>query len=123
MHVKTLRLVGAATTLYGLAVTARPELLARPSGLAGPDGRVADATRISLRPLVWRDAACGLAMLCAPEGPALRTAAAVRLASDFGDAALLGTTLPPGRRAKAVAVSVGWGALSAAALCARGRKP
>lgn len=121
MHVKTLRLVGAATALYGLAVTAKPGLLARPSGLAGPDGRVAQATRTSLRPLAWRDAACGAAMLCAPEGPALRAAAGLRIAADFGDAALLGATLPRGRRAMAVAVSAGWGALSAAALCARRR--
>ncbi|OEU92141.1 hypothetical protein DB35_05785 [Streptomyces abyssalis] len=121
MHVKMLRMLGAATALYGLAVTARPELLARPSGLADPEGRVAEETRISLRPLVWRDVAGGLAMLCAPEGPALRTAAVVRIASDFGDAALLGSTLPRSTRAKAVAVSVGWGALSVAALCAPGR--
>lgn len=121
MHVKTLRLVGAATALYGLAVTARPELLARPSGLTGPDGRVAQATRTSLRPVAWRDVACGVAMACAPEGPALRTAACLRVAADFGDAALLGVTLPRGRRAMAVAVSVGWGALSAAALCTRRR--
>ncbi|WP_314173470.1 hypothetical protein [Streptomyces winkii] len=121
MHVKTLRWVGAATALYGLAVTAAPELLARPSGLTGEDGRAGEATRISLRPLVWRDVAGGLAMVCAPEGPALRTAALVRIASDFGDALLLGSTLPRRARAKAVAVSVGWGALSVWGLCARGR--
>ncbi|OEV11563.1 hypothetical protein [Streptomyces nanshensis] len=121
MHVKLLRAVGAATALYGLAVTARPELLARPSGLTGEDGRVAEATRISLRPLVWRDLAGGLAMVCAPEGAALRTAALVRVASDLGDAALLGATLPRPARAKAVAVSVGWAALSVAGLCASGR--
>ncbi|QPP09933.1 hypothetical protein G4Z16_29900 [Streptomyces bathyalis] len=121
MHVRMLRLVGAATALYGLAVTARPELLARPSALTGEDGRVAEATRTSLRPLALRDAACGLAMACAPEGPALRTAALVRVASDLGDAALLGSTLPRHARAKAVAVSVGWAALSVVGLCVSGR--
>ena len=109
MRVGVLRAVGAATAVYGAVVTARPDWLARPSGL--PDDPV---TRTSLRPLAWRDMAGGLALLAAPEGPALRTAAAVRMAADFGDAALLGATLPGrGRRAGAVAVSVGWGALSA----------
>jgi hypothetical protein len=121
VHVRTLRCVGAATALYGLAVAARPELLARPSGLSGPGGEVEETTRISLRPLVWRDVADGAAMVLAPEGPALRTAALVRIASDLGDAALLGATLPRHVRPMAVAVSLGWAALSAAALRAPGR--
>lgn len=123
VHVKLLRAVGAITTLYGLAVTARPELLARPSGLTDGDGRVAEATRISLRPVVLRDLADGLAMVSAPEGPALRTATLVRIASDLGDAALLGATLPPQHRAKVVALSVGWAAVSVAGLCASKRRP
>ncbi|GAA2096797.1 hypothetical protein GCM10009801_66630 [Streptomyces albiaxialis] len=107
-----LRAVGAATAVYGAVVTARPGWLARPSGLPDDAG-----TRTSLRPLAWRDVASGLALLTAPDGDALRTAAWVRMAADFGDAALLGATLPGrGRRAGAVAVSVGWGALSAWAL-------
>jgi hypothetical protein len=119
VRVNLLRGVGAATAVYGLAVAARPALLARPSGLADQQGRTAFATAVSLRPLGWRDAASGLAMLTAPAGPALVTAALLRIAADFGDAALLGTTLP-GRdlRLKAVAVSVGWGALSVAGLLA-----
>ncbi len=122
MRVGLLRTVGAATALYGLAVTARPDLLAKPSGLAGPEGTVAPATRTSLRPLAWRDAVSGLAMVVAPEGPALRAATAVRIAADFGDAALLGLTLPErDRRLAAVAVSVGWGALSVAGLLGGGR--
>lgn len=116
MDTRILRAVGAATALYGLAVTARPSLLARPSGLTNAAGHVADHTAISLRPLAWRDLASGVALAVAPSGPALRTAAAVRLAADFGDAALLAVTLPPERRVKAVAVSVGWGALTAAGL-------
>ncbi|MDT0309519.1 hypothetical protein RM780_21535 [Streptomyces sp. DSM 44917] len=113
MRTRLLRTVGAATALYGLAVAARPGLLARPSGLG--DGA---AVRAAVRPLAWRDAASGLALALAPQGPALRTAAAVRLASDLGDAALLGGTLPAGRarRAGAVAVSAAWAALSVAGL-------
>ncbi|MFE6775193.1 hypothetical protein [Streptomyces sp. NPDC057702] len=117
MRVGLVRAVGAATALYGLAVTVRPDLLARPSGLAEPDGAVAPATRIALRPVAWRDAASGLAMVVAPEGPALRAATLVRVAADFGDAALLGLTLPDrDRRLAAVAVSLGWGTLSVVGL-------
>ncbi|MGW8376586.1 hypothetical protein [Streptomyces sp. ODS28] len=119
MGVTLLRAVGAATALYGAAVTAAPGLLARPSGLSGPGGRVARETRTALRPVAWRDAVSGLALLLAPEGEPLRTAALVRIAADFGDAALLGATLPGrARRAGAVAVSAGWGALSVAGLLA-----
>ncbi|MCT2591784.1 hypothetical protein LHJ74_18095 [Streptomyces sp. N2-109] len=117
MRVGLVRTVGVATALYGAAVTARPDLLARPSGLTDPAGRVAPATGICLRPLALRDMASGLAMATAPEGPALRTAVLVRIAADFGDAALLGATLPDrDKRIKAAAVSVGWGALSVAGL-------
>lgn len=123
MHVGLLRAVGAGTAVYGLVLTARPDLLARPSGLVDDEGRTAPETRTALRPLAWRDAASGLAMLCAPrEGAALRTAALVRIAADFGDAALLSVSLPDrAKRRKAVAVSLGWGALSVAALLAPGR--
>ncbi|MFC1415776.1 hypothetical protein [Streptacidiphilus cavernicola] len=123
MRVNLLRGVGAATALYGLAVAARPDLLARPSGLVDPDGRTAPATAVSLRPLGWRDAASGIAMLTAPAGPALTAATLLRIAADLGDAVLLGGTLPGrGTRAKAVAVSVGWGALSVAGLLVHERK-
>lgn len=123
MRVGVLRAVGAATAVYGAAVTAFPGLLAKPSGLVDARGRAATATRTSLRPVAWRDAASGVALMLAPEGEALRTAAWVRIAADFGDAALLGATLPgTGRRAKAVGVSVGWGALSVWGLCASARQ-
>ncbi|WP_223770042.1 hypothetical protein [Streptomyces huiliensis] len=112
MRTGLLRAIGATTAVYGVAVTRRPRLLGAPSGL--PDTA---AVRVCLAPLAWRDAACGLAMLLAPEGAALRTATLLRIAADFGDAVLLGRSLPgPARRAGAVAVSVGWGALSCAAL-------
>lgn len=122
MRVGLLRAVGAATALYGLAVTARPALLARPSGLVDAKGRTAEHTRTSLRPLAWRDLVSGLAQLTAPRGAALTTATLVRIGADLGDALLLGRTLPdPARRNKAVAVSVGWGALSVAGLLTGGR--
>ncbi|MET7638135.1 hypothetical protein [Streptomyces sp. NPDC005438] len=117
MRTGLLRAVGTATALYGLAVAARPHLLASPSGLTDRHGDTHPDVAASLRPLGWRDAASGLAMALAPEGPALRLATAVRIAADLGDAALLGGTLPDRRRrAKVVAVSVGWASLSVAGL-------
>jgi hypothetical protein len=119
MRVSLLRAVGAATALYGLAVTARPELLARPSGLTGEEGETAWQTKLALRPLAWRDVASGLAMVLAPRGPALTTATLVRIASDAGDAVLLGRELPGrGGRWMTVATSAGWGAVSLAGLLA-----
>ncbi|MGY5123747.1 hypothetical protein [Streptomyces nigrescens] len=123
MKVGLLRVVGVATAVYGTAVVAVPDLLARPSGLVDEEGRTGQATRTSLRPLAWRDAVSGLAMAMAPDGPALRTATYVRVAADFGDAVLLGATLPGrDRKLAAVAVSVGWGALSVAGLLAGRRR-
>ncbi|GAB3106270.1 hypothetical protein GCM10027160_01630 [Streptomyces calidiresistens] len=120
MRESYLRLIGAATAAYGLAVAVRPELLARPSGLVDRIGQVAPETATSLRPLAWRDAANGLAMALAPNRSALKAATALRIASDFGDAVLLAATLPERRhRIGAVAVSVAWGALSVAALASR----
>ncbi|GAA0665175.1 hypothetical protein GCM10010193_15780 [Kitasatospora atroaurantiaca] len=116
MHAGLLRLTGAATALYGVTVALRPALLAGPSGLVDETGAVAPHTEVCLRPLAWRDAASGLAMVLAPEGDALRLAALVRIAADLGDAVLLGATLPRERRGMAVAVSAGWGALSVAGL-------
>ncbi|THA24534.1 hypothetical protein E4198_07045 [Streptomyces sp. RKND-216] len=114
MRVGLLRTVGAATAAYGAAVAAWPDLLARPSGLVDEDGRPAPDTGVALRPLGLRDAASGVALATAPEGAALRTAALVRIAADWGDSLLLGLTLPErDKRLKAVAVSVGWGALTA----------
>ncbi|MFI1168111.1 hypothetical protein ACH4UM_32080 [Streptomyces sp. NPDC020801] len=117
MRTGLLRTLGAATAAYGLATAYRPSLLARPTGLVDADRRTEPHTALALRPLAWRDAASGLAMLLAPRGPALVTATAVRIASDLGDAYLLGTALPsrPRRLATAVMAS-GWAALAVAGL-------
>lgn len=122
MDERFLRTIGAATAAYGLAITARPEWLARPAGLTDEEGRVAADTAAVLRPLAWRDIASGVAMAAAPAGPALRTAAAVRIAADAGDALLLGAALRGDERRKAVGVAVGWGALAAAALWRSSRR-
>ncbi|MFQ6142373.1 hypothetical protein ACLMNJ_04755 [Streptomyces seoulensis] len=114
-----LRVIGAATAAYGVAAACRPDWLARPVGMVGEQGDTHPHTDMALRPLAWRDAADGLAMLLAPAGPALLTAAAVRIASDVGDAVLFGRTVTGRfRRAGAVAGALGWAALTAAALAA-----
>ncbi|MEV7128356.1 hypothetical protein [Streptomyces sp. NPDC093260] len=117
MRTGLLRVVGAATTAYGVTAVRRPDWLAGPVGLTGEHGRTHPYTALALRPLAWRDAAGGLAMLLAPAGPALATAAAVRIASDVGDAVLFGRAVTGRvRRAGAVASALGWAALTAAAL-------
>ncbi|SOB85702.1 hypothetical protein [Streptomyces sp. 1331.2] len=74
------RAVGAATAVSGVAVAARPVLLAAPSG---PDGTVPRPVATCLRPLALRDAACGLATACVPDDRSLRTATLLRIASDL----------------------------------------
>ncbi len=115
-------MVGAATVAYGAVAAYRPDWLARPVGLVDARRETHPYTAAVLRPLAWRDAAGGLAMLLAPKGPALVTATAVRIASDVGDAVLFGTAVPGRvRRAGAVVTALGWAGLTAAALAARPR--
>lgn len=117
MWVGLLRAVGVGTAVYGAAVAARPGMMARPSGLVDEEGRTEEHTAVALRPLGWRDAASGVAMALAPSGPVMVAATGMRVAADVGDAVLLGQTLPdPRRRRLAVAVALGWGALSVAGL-------
>jgi hypothetical protein len=110
------------TAAYGIAAAYRPNWLARPAGLVDEQGATRPHTAMALRPLAWRDAASGLAMLLAPRGPALVTATAVRIASDIGDAVLFGASVTGRvRRAGAVASAAGWAALAVAGLVARPR--
>lgn len=122
MRTELLRALGAATFAYGAATAYRPGLLARPLGLVDQQGRVGPYTAMVVRPAAWRDAATGLAMLVAPEGPALTTASVVRIASDVGDAVLFGAALPGRVRSVAATVTaLGWAALTVAALA--GNRP
>ncbi|MEU7472866.1 hypothetical protein AB0A94_30825 [Streptomyces sp. NPDC044984] len=112
-----LRALGAATCTYGVAAVRRPGLLIRPLGLVDPHDRVDPRNALAIRPMAWRDAAAGLAMLVAPEGPALATVTAVRIASDVGDAVLFGAALPGRVRRTGAAVSaLSWAALGVAGL-------
>src|SRR3954447_3600859 len=111
------RIVGVATVVYSVVVLVRPALLAKPAGLLGPDGAVPRPVAILTRAVCARDAAIGLAMVLAPAGAGLIVALLARLASDLSDAALFGAGAPDSRtRNKVLAVTVGWGLLSAVAL-------
>ena len=114
------RILGVATAAYGAAITARPALLLKPSGMlrgAGPEPE----QETFVRTLGIRDLASGAAMALAPGGAALRTAIAVRVAADLGDLVVLGRALR-GRpeRTKVMAAAGGWAAVCAlSALAAR----
>ncbi len=107
------RALGAATAAYGAAITARPALLLRPSGMLR-GGAPEPEQETFVRTLGIRDLASGVAMALAPTRAAMRTAIAVRVASDLGDLAVLGQALKDRpERAKVMAVAGGWAALCA----------
>ncbi|MDT0303719.1 hypothetical protein [Streptomonospora wellingtoniae] len=110
------RLLGAVTIAFSAAIIARPRLMARPSGHAGPDGQVPHDIRLLMYAIGVRDMALGALMLCAPGPAAMRAAVAARIASDLGDAVVFGTGLPRAeQRLKVGAAAAGW-----AAVCAYG---
>ncbi|MFF9259872.1 hypothetical protein [Streptomyces longwoodensis] len=124
MRTGGLRVQGMATFAYGIATAYRPALLARPAGLVDAYGEVTPHTALVLRSMAWRDAAVGLAMVLAPQGPALSAAAAVRVASDMGDALFFGRALRGRlRRAGAVVSALGWAAVTVAGLAAGPGRP
>jgi hypothetical protein len=105
------RLLGVATAAYGAAVIVKPDLMLRPAGLSTTHSTAADTLT---RSVGARDIASGLAMAAAPSGHALRTALAVRVLSDLGDAVFFGLALRgKPQRTKAVGIAAGWGALCA----------
>ncbi|MFJ7272362.1 hypothetical protein ACIQV3_37995 [Streptomyces sp. NPDC099050] len=107
MRTTAARVMGVATLGYGVAVACRPQVLARPCGLAEQG-----SSALLTRALGVRDAVIGAAMLAVPAGSALRTAVLCRVAIDAGDALLFGTFLPHrNERAKAAAAALGWAAL------------
>ncbi|WP_216909650.1 hypothetical protein [Nocardia noduli] len=112
------RAAGIATAAYGIAVAARPAILLGPCGWSDEPPAVRALTRM----VGLRDTASGLAMIAAPDARSMRLAIAVRVCSDLGDTAVLGLALR-GRpqRAKAVAVTAGWGLLCAATAIATTR--
>jgi|tagenome__1003787_1003787.scaffolds.fasta_scaffold20281799_2 hypothetical protein len=115
------RALGVATAAYGVAITARPALLLKPSGmLRGAEPEPEQATFV--RALGIRDLASGAAMALAPGRKSLRTAIAVRVVSDLGDLVVLGRALRGNpQRTKVMAAAGSWAAVCAlSALATRG---
>ncbi len=108
------RLLGVATAGYSVAIIARPELFAKPTGLVQDGAPMPTAVVVGTRAIGGRDLASGLAMALAPKGAPLKAAVAVRVGSDLADLVVLGTGLPdPHARTKAIGVASAWGALCA----------
>ena len=108
------RILGGITVAYSLLITVRPEVLARPCGLTGPDGRASPGVRTLIGGIGVRDVAIGSAMMCAPRGPALRSAVAARVFSDAADAVVFGARLPAReQRPKVAGFAVFWAGLCA----------
>jgi hypothetical protein len=115
------RVLGALTAAYGAYTLARPHSLARVAGLVTPDRPPSRAMRNLGWAIGGRDLLSGAAMMLAPPGTALRTALAVRVACDAGDAIGFGVAVPASSRAKVITVAAGWGLICAAAFPATGR--
>ncbi|MFK0181608.1 DUF4267 domain-containing protein [Streptomyces xanthochromogenes] len=112
------RLLGAATALYGAAVMARPEWLAKPCDLRlEPDGRVPGDTGLLIRAFGARDLVIGLAMVAATGEGTRRLATWCRVAADTSDALIFGTQLDNRQaRLKAAGFAASWAALCALSL-------
>src|SRR5688500_18295669 len=103
------RTIGAATAVYSAAVLAKPDVLARPTGLVGADGTADRGTAVLARASSARDLASGLAMALAPTGSGVRLASLVRIGADVADAVGMGLALPdPVARKKAAGVAGAW---------------
>lgn len=112
------RALGVATVATGVLEFARPDLWAKPSGIAGPS----PAMRTWHQTLGARDVMSGLAMTFAPAGPALRAATFFRIASDASDALAFGINAPEARlKVKAAGIALGYAALNAVSLRWTGR--
>lgn len=118
------RLLGLATAGYGAAIIIRPELLARPCGLAGEHDQVSSKEALLIGAIGLRDLASGAAMLLAPPGRPRQIAVGVRVLSDTGDAVLFGTRLPDrGKRRFVATFAMGFAALCAASTLLPGKDP
>lgn len=112
------RILGGATTAFGLLEFARPDVWGRPAGLGGPS----PAMRTWHHTLGARDLASGLALTFAPAGPALRAATLFRIVSDLTDAIAFGINAPgPARKGKVLGATLGYATLAALTLRRAGR--
>ena len=91
---RTLRVLGAVTVGYSVAIIAVPKLLAGPCRMTDPTGSTPTPVATLIRAVGARDTAIGLAMMTAPPGLGLGVATACRVGSDLGDTVAFGVGLP-----------------------------
>jgi len=115
------RAVAVATTAYSLAITIRPEILAKPCRLTNPDGSVPPEVAELTRSIGTRDAAMAAALVVSPAGYPMNVLTAARVLSDGADAAWFARVVPAGHRAKIAGVAAGWAALELLAAVAGAR--
>jgi hypothetical protein len=109
------RAFGLLTATYGVSAIARPQTLARYTGLGDPAAPDAGVRALSTT-IGVRDVCSGAAIVLAPSGAPLRAALVFRAAVDAGDAFVFGTLCPTRRaRLTIAAVAAAWGALAAVA--------
>lgn len=104
------RLVAAATGVYAIYSISKPEHLA---DALGKKGSAADAANDLAHAFAARDLAISALAFIPKMAP---ISAAMRITSDLGDAAILGSTGPDDRRSTLVGVPLTWGTLTAVAL-------
>lgn len=108
------RLLGIGTAAFGATIVVRPETLAVPCGLTNAAGKTSPGTAVLCRAIGARDVVSGLALVFAPSPNPLRLAVVSRVATDIGDALLLGGLKPePLTRSTLATLAAGRGLLSA----------
>jgi hypothetical protein len=116
------RTVAIVTTAYSVAITVRPEILAKPCRLTNADGSVPPEVAELTRSIGTRDAAMAAALVVAPAGYPMNVLTAARVLSDGADAAWFARVVPAGQRAKVAGVAAGWAALELLAAVAGRRR-
>lgn len=112
------RVLGVATAGVGVLEFVKTDLYTNAAGL-GPSSR---ALRAFHQSLGARDVAIGLGMTFAPAGPRLQAVTVMRILSDLTDAVSFGLNAPDAdKRAKSLAVALGYGALCALSLRGAGK--
>lgn len=112
------RALSALTAGYAVYCAVKPRHLA--DALEVPEPEAAETDRLA-RTYTGRDLPLAAIAMLSRDPVLVRTAMKLRLAADLTDATVLGTTTSGAVRAKALAVTLGYGALHVAALAADAR--
>lgn len=116
------RVVALGTAAYGIAITTKPEILARQCGLM-TGGELPPAVAALTRSVGVPDLASGLALAAAAPGSAMSVLTAARVASDAADAIWLSRVAPPRLRAKVLAMTCGWAVVQTGVGVLANRRP